>query len=155
MDWSLIIVLISTGIFLVMLEIFLLPGMVAGILGGIAVIFGIYESYAVYGSTAGHITASATILVTILLLVLLFRAKTWKIATLKESIDGKVNTVGENNLKPGDSGKTITRLYPIGKAEINNDLFEVQSLTGIIEAETEIVVTKIEGYKIFVKPKNE
>ena len=59
-----------------------------------------------------------------------------------------------DKLNPGDEGKTITRLYPIGKAEINNETYEVQSLTGIIEAESDIVVTKIEGYKIFVKPKN-
>jgi len=153
MDWTLIITLITSGIILIMLEIFLLPGMVAGILGGIAVLFGIYEAYAVYGATAGILTAVVTISVTVILLVVLFRSNTWKKAALADSIDSKMNTGGDS-LNPGDEGRTITRLYPIGKAEINGDIVEVQSLIGIIEAETEIIVTKIEGYKIFVKPKN-
>ncbi|HBG70748.1 MAG: hypothetical protein A2W93_04430 [Bacteroidetes bacterium GWF2_43_63] len=153
MDWTLIITLISAGIVLIMLEIFLLPGMIAGIIGGAAVLFGIYESYAVYGSEAGIITTVVTLAVTVILLILLFRSNTWKKAALNDSIDSKMNTESDN-LSPGDEGKTITRLYPIGKAEINNETYEVQSLTGIIEAESDIVVTKIEGYKIFVKPKN-
>lgn len=153
MDWTLIITLISAGIVLIMLEIFLLPGMIAGIIGGAAVLFGIYESYAVYGPEAGIITTVVTLAVTVILLILLFRSNTWKKAALSNSIDSKMNTESEK-LSPGDEGKTITRLYPIGKAEINNETYEVQSLTGIIEAESDIVVIKIEGYKIFVKPKN-
>ncbi|MPM09448.1 hypothetical protein SDC9_55765 [bioreactor metagenome] len=153
MDWTLIITLISTGIILILLEIFLLPGMVAGIIGGAAVLFGIYESYMVYGAKAGIITTGATLIVTILLLVFLFRSNTWKKAALNDSIDSRVNDESAK-LSPGDQGKTITRLYPIGKAEINGDVYEVQSLTGIIEPEADIVVVKIEGYKIFVKPKN-
>ncbi|HPB02674.1 MAG: NfeD family protein [Bacteroidales bacterium] len=153
MDWTLIITLISTGILLILLEIFLLPGMVAGILGGAATLFGIYQSYAVYGPEAGIITTVVTLALTVVLLILLFRSKTWKKAALDNAIDGRMNTESDK-LNPGDEGKTITRLYPIGKAEINDNIYEVQSLSGIIEAESDIVVTKIEGYKIFVKPKN-
>ena len=153
MDWTLIITLISTGIVLILLEIFLLPGMIAGILGGAAVLFGLYESYAVYGPEAGIITTVVTLAVTIILLILLFRSKTWKKAALDIAIDSKMNTESDK-LSLGDEGKTITRLYPIGKAEFNDEIYEVQSQSGIIEAETNIVVTKIEGYKIFVKPKN-
>jgi len=154
MDWTLIVTLIAAGIVLVMLEIFLLPGMIAGILGGAAIIFGIYESYAVYGASAGIATAGITLSATVILLILLFRSNTWKKAALDSTIDGKMN-MESDKLTVGDEGKTITRLYPIGKAEINEEIYEVQSPGGIIEADTEIIVTKIEGYKIFVKPKTQ
>jgi len=153
MDWTLIITLITAGIILIMLEIFLLPGLVAGIIGGAAVLFGIFQSYNVYGAQAGILTTVITIAITVILLILLFRSNTWKKAALNNSIDSKMNTESDN-LNPGDEGKTITRLYPIGKAEFKDAMYEVQSLSGIIEPETEIIVTKIEGYKIFVKPKN-
>jgi len=138
MSWTIILALIFIGIVLVMLEIFILPGMIAGIIGGIA----------------GHITASATLVLTILLLILLFRSNTWKKAALHDVLEGRVNTEGQTNLKIGESGITISRLSPIGKAEINGALYEVHSLSGSIAPNSDIEITKIEGYKIFVKPKN-
>ncbi len=153
MDWTLIITIISSGIILILLEIFLLPGMIAGILGGAAVLFGIYKAYAEYGTQYGLITLGVSLLFFVFLLIILFRSNTWKKAALNDAIDSKVNNESEK-LNSGDEGKTISRLYPIGKAEFNNEIYEVQSQSGIIESETEIVVTKIEGYKIFVKPKN-
>ncbi|PKP00925.1 MAG: hypothetical protein CVU11_16710 [Bacteroidetes bacterium HGW-Bacteroidetes-6] len=154
MSWTIILALIFIGIVLVMLEIFILPGMIAGIIGGIAIIVGIYQAYATFGSTAGHITASATLVLTILLLILLFRSNTWKKAALHDVLEGRVNTEGQTNLKIGESGITISRLSPIGKAEINGALYEVHSLSGSIAPNSDIEITKIEGYKIFVKPKN-
>lgn len=154
MSWTIIITLIVVGMLLVLLEIFILPGLVAGILGGVAIIAGIYQAYKTFGAEYGHITAGATVIAMVLLLVLLFRSNTWTKAALSDTISGKVNDSGELNLKSGDEGTTITRLYPTGKAEISAAVYEVQSISGIIEANEDIVVTRIEGYKIFVKPKN-
>lgn len=154
MSWTIIIALICIGIVLVMLEIFILPGLIAGIIGGIAIIVGIYQAYYTFGSLAGLVTAGATLAITVGLLILLFRSSTWKKAALHNVVDGRMNTEGQTNLKTGDSGITISRLSPIGKAEINGVLYEVHSLSGSITPNTEIEITKIEGYKIFVKPKN-
>lgn len=153
MDWTLITILILSGLILIVLEIFILPGLVVGILGGLSVLTGIYFSYKTYGVNAGVITTTITLAVTILFFILLFRSKTWKRASLHTSIDSKVNTESQE-LNIGDEGITITRLYPIGKAKINDNIYEVQSTEGIIEQNSEIIVNKIEGYKIFVTQKN-
>ena len=72
-------------------------------------------------------------------------------ASLHTAIDSKVNTESQE-LNIGDEGITITRLS-IGKARINGNVYEVQSTQGIIEQNSEIIVNKIEGYKIFVTQK--
>ena len=152
MTWTIIITLIAVGIVLVLLEIFIIPGFVSGALGLISIVIGVYQAYKIYGVTSGHITLSISILLVVLLLVLLFKSGTWRRVSLSETIDSKVNVVDESRVKEGDAGTTITRLNPAGKAMFKNNIFEVHSLLGLIEVKTEVLVTKVEGYKIFVKP---
>lgn len=152
MTWTIIITLILVGILLVLLEIFIIPGFVSGALGLISIIIGVYQAYKIYGATSGHITLSIAVLLVVLMLVLLFRSGTWRRVSLSEAIDGKANIVDEDKVKEGDIGTTVTRLNPVGKAIFDNNIFEVHSLLGIIKVKTEVLVTKIEGYKIYVKP---
>lgn len=152
MSWTIIITLIAVGIVLVLLEIFLIPGFISGVIGMIAIIVGVYQAYKTYGSTSGHITLSIVIAFVVFLMILLFRSGTWRRVSLAYSINSKVNVIEENKVKKGDTGQVIARLQPAGKAEINGDTYEVHSLAGIIEVGTKIKVSKVEGYKIFVEP---
>lgn len=152
MSWTIIITLIAVGIVLVLLEIFLLPGFISGVLGMVAIIVGIYQAYKTYGSTSGHITLSISVVFVVLLMILLFRSGTWRRVSLGETIDSRVNVIDENKVKKGDIGVCVTRLKPSGNAEINDEVYEVHSMEGIIEVNTEITVSKVEGYRIFVKP---
>ena len=79
-----------------------------------------------YGTTAGHIVLAATLLASVLSLVLSLRSKTWKKMALDTVIDGKVNTI-DDKLKIGDVGKTVSRLAPAGKALFNNEFYEVHT----------------------------
>ena len=150
MIWSVIIPLIVLGLLLVLLEIFVLPNFVAGIVGGILVVFGVYQSYASYGATAGHITLLITIVVFAIAMFAFFKSGTWKKVALSDVIDGKMNTI-DADLKPGDTGKSISRLAPMGKALINNEYYEVATNGEFVDENQDITVFKIEGNRIFVR----
>ena len=53
-------------------------------------------------------------------------------------------------IKTGDSGVAKTYLRPSGKADINDDLFDVVSESEFIEKGTSIVVSSIKGNRIIV-----
>ena len=73
---------------------------------------------------------------------------------LRTSIEGRVGGIEEDKVHKGDTGTTISRLNPIGKAIINDATFEVRSNGGYINQGTEVKVLRIDGNKIFVEPLN-
>jgi len=154
MDWLITIALILTGLTFVMLEIFILPGFIAGIIGASIVIFGIIRAYISHGAIAGHIALASTFVVFILLMVLVFRTGVLKKISLSDVIDGKANTMDVLDVKIGDEGKTISRLTTIGKAIINDKYYEVKTNGDFIEENKEIIIFKIFENQIYVKLKN-
>lgn len=151
MTWPLIIITLLVGLALLALEIVALPGGVSGVVGGILVVIGVWQSYAKYGSTAGCIVLIASIVTGILMLVFLMKSGTWKRFSLKEKIDSKTNQPEKQNIKVGAEGKSLTRLAPAGNAIIDGEIVEVHSVGEFIDEGTPIQVTDIEGYKITVK----
>jgi membrane-bound ClpP family serine protease len=155
MGWSLIIVLILIGILLLLLELLVIPGTtVAGIAGFGLIAFSIYMAYDSFGASAGHWTLAGTVVLSLISIILAFRSKTWKKAGLESTIDGKVNTQGGDNVKKGDTGIAVSRLSPMGKARINGQYYEVQSNAGMINPKDKVIISKIDGNKIYVKPNN-
>lgn len=154
MSWILVVVLIVVGILLLLLELLVIPGAtVAGIAGFGLIAFSVYLSYDTYGATAGHWTLAGAAVGSLLSIIFAFRSRTWKNAGLESSITGKANTFEDNSLQKGDTGITMSRLAPSGKARIKGQYYEVQSIAGMVNAKEEIVVTKVEGNRIYVKPK--
>lgn len=155
MSWILIIVLILIGILLLLLELLVIPGAtVAGIAGFGLIVFSIYMAYNTHGTAAGHWTLAGAAVGSLASIILAFRSKTWKRAGLDYTITGKANILEENVVQKGDTGIAVSRLTPSGKARINGKYYEVQSRSGMINAKTKIIVTKVEGTKIYVKPNN-
>lgn len=150
MDWYLIIVLLIIGFGMIFLEIFVLPGLIVGIIGGLITIFAIVQTYSTYGVTAGNMTLIFTLLAFIILLVLFFKPKTWKKLSLQDTIDIKVNTIDER-IQPGVRGVTVSRLAPAGKALFFNTYYEVATYGEYVESNVEIEVVKIDGNKIYVR----
>jgi membrane-bound ClpP family serine protease len=154
MNWTIIVLLLLAGLILLLLEILVVPGTtVVGILGFALVSFGIYETYTVYGSLAGHLTLGLTILISVVAMYFSLKSRTWKKAMLHDKITGKVNEL-DVDIKPGDIGKSISRLAPSGKAEFDGKYMEVHSMGDFIDHQQAIVIAKIEDNKIFVKLKN-
>jgi membrane-bound ClpP family serine protease len=154
MDWLLIATFIIIGLVFLALEILVIPGIgVAGIIGFILIAVGIWQAYASHGVVAGHLVLGGTLALTVLTLVLSLRGRTWRKLALSTSIDSKVNLIDADKIKPGDGGKTVSRLAPMGKAEINGEFYEVSTNGDFIDQQTEIVVLKIDHNKIIVKRK--
>ncbi|MBN2173008.1 MAG: serine protease [Bacteroidales bacterium] len=152
MTWTIIGVLIGVGFLFLLLEILVLPGTnIAGVIGFVLLGIGIWQAYEVYGGFAGTITLMGTILLSMFALYLALKSKTWKRAALNKNIDGKVNEIDPEKLKPGDRGKTVSRLVPMGKAVFNGEYYEVKTSGEFVDPETEIEVVKIEFNKILVK----
>ena len=148
-----IILLIVIGLFLLMLEILFVPGMVLGFISVILMIVGIIFSFKDYGTETGIIVLSGTTIASIASVYWAFNSSIWKKMQVHSSIVGKANMIEEGSVKIGDSGKTISRLNPMGKALINNILVEVQATEDFIDEEKEITIEKIHQNKIFVKLK--
>ncbi len=152
MSIAVIITLIVLGIICLVLELLVIPGGIVGIIGFLMMIGGVIGAYT-HSVMIGNITAVGTVVVTVLAVVLMLRSKTWRKLVLKTNIDGKMNEINEDKVKVGMSGIAISRLAPMGKGKFGNEAVEVTSNHGFIDVQSEIVITKIEGNKIYVKLK--
>ena len=147
-----IIIILLIALLLIFLEIFVLPGInVAGILGLLLMIAGIYLAYRQIGTPTAHYVLAATLIMGTLILIFGLRSSTWRKVSLDTAIEGKaIDNVAEN-VKVGDRGTALTRLGPIGTVQINGMTFEAKS-ANIIDAKTAVEVTEIVGNEIIVKP---
>ena len=150
-----IITLIILGILLLLLEFFVVPGVtIAGIGGFILLVLGIYFSYSNYGVSTGNGILLGTFGTLGIIFYVAYRTGAWKRITLNAEVKSTSKPDVKINLKVGDSGKTISRLAPMGTIMVNNELFEASSKGIFVDENTEIEIIKIINNKIIVKPKN-
>lgn len=151
---TVIIILIVLGILLFVIEFLLVPGVtVAGIGGLILTVFGVYKAFNDFGSTTGIWVLIATLLLSVFVIAMSLRARTWNRLMLKTNIRGTVDTeLTEDQIKVGDKGSTLTRLAPMGKVIVNDLVREAKSTEGYIDEHTEIEVVSVLGTRISVKP---
>ncbi len=154
MTWTIIAILIVIGFLFLLLEILVLPGTnVAGFIGFALIAIGVWQAYATHGNLAGSLTLAGSVIFSGIALYFSLKSGTWKRASLNKNSDSKVNVIDETKIKVGDTGKTVSRLVPMGKAIINKDYFEVKTQGEFIDEGTEIEVISIDFNKITVKPK--
>ena len=147
-----IIIILLIALLLIFLEIFVLPGInVAGILGLLLMIAGIYLGYRQIGAPTAHYILATTLVLGTLIMFFGLRSSTWRKVALDTAIESKVADDVSENVKVGDRGTALTRLGPIGTVLINGKTFEAKS-ANITDAKTEIEVTEIDGNEIIVKP---
>ena len=151
---TVIIILIVLGILLFVIEFLLVPGVtIAGIGGLILTVFGVYKAFDEYGSSVGVWVLIGTIIVSVFVIAMSLRARTWSRLMLKTDVKG---TVGKDltvdQVKSGDRGTALTRLAPMGKILINDLVREAKSTDGYIDEHTVIEIVSVEGTRISVKP---
>ncbi|MDR1847476.1 MAG: NfeD family protein [Bacteroidales bacterium] len=152
MDLIFILLILVGGIGLLIIELVAIPGTtITGLLGCGLIGWGIYNMYAEYGAMWGTFSLIFCLAVAVILLMWSLRAKTWKRFSLDKSIDSKVNEL-KKQIEVGEKGITITRLAPIGVAEIDGERMEVYTATSFVDPNTDIIVERVEGNKIMVKP---
>ena len=151
---GIIIILIVLGILLFVIEFLLVPGVtIAGIGGLVLTVFGVYKAFDNYGSSVGVWVLIGTIILSVFVIAMSLRARTWNRLMLKTNIKGTVDTdLTESQVKPGDMGTTLTRLAPMGKILVNDLVREAKSIEGYIDEHTDIEIVSIEGTRISVKP---
>ena len=155
MGIALIITLIVLGFLLLLLELLVLPGIGVAAVGGFALLgIAVWQTYAQYGNVAGSWTLAGVVVASFVLIWFALRAKTWNRAALKSEIDGKADGQPDVPIQVGDTGVTVSRLAPSGKALINNDYFEVRTFGELIDPNQQVEVVKIEFRTIYVKPIN-
>lgn len=150
---ALIITLIILGIILLLVEILLIPGFaVTGIFGLLSLAGSCYFAFTQYGTVGGTITIAANVILIVLFLAYALRSKTWKKLTLHTNIESKADqNPEEKGIEVGQTGVTMTRLNPMGKARINNIVLEVKSADGFIDNNLPVKVTSIEDNQVVVK----
>lgn len=147
-----IIVLILVGLVLLFAEILLIPGVgVAGILGLLSMGGSCFYAFNQLGATTGAIVTAVNAVLIAAMSVWVLRAKTWKRFTLDTNITSKA-LGNERKLEIGDTGRTLTRLAPMGTAKLGEDAYEVKALEGMIDPGVDVEVVLIEDNKIYVKP---
>lgn len=149
----LIIGLIIIGIILLVLEIIILPGMIAGIIGSVFLLVAILWMYSAEGETAGHITLAITVVSAFLAIYFSLKSRAWRRYGLRSTIDGRVNDVGLFNINEGDEGRTLSALRPSGTVLIGESKVEAQTNGELIDSGTKVIVTKVFPNKILVKIK--
>lgn len=150
MTSTLLIIVLVVGLLLLALEIVALPGGIAGAFGLLLTGFGVWQSYLMWGPRVGNIILCICAAITVVLLALFMKAKTWRRFSLNEESDSTVNQVDQVTLAVGARGTTVARLAPTGKALFDGQLVEVHAINKFIDPDRPIEVVSVEGYRIDV-----
>jgi membrane-bound ClpP family serine protease len=155
MSLFIIILFIILGVVLLWVEFLVVPGITIAGIGGVLLIgTGIYLSYNIYGAPMGNYVLLGSVLFMFISVYFSLKSKTWKRSMLDFKLEGRVNTFDVTTIKTGDTGRTVTRLAPIGKVVVNGVYYDAKSSDNIINPNTEITVVKILSDKLIVKPTN-
>ncbi len=152
MDIVLIVGLIVLGIFFMILEVYLIPGIsVAGIASVACFIVGIVLAYKNLGTVAGTWILAGSMVSLGAVLYFFLRSKTLDRMALKSEIKSKTEPFRGLDVKPGDTGITISRLGPIGRVKINGKTIEGRSENEMIDQNTPIQVVEVGSYNVLVR----
>ena len=148
---GLIIVLVLAGIILLLLE-FILPGMIAGMIGVGCLVASVIVGYTQFGATAGHLLLIGDLFIVIITGILWLRffphSPLGKVFVNESSIE---DTGYHFETLLGKDGLTQSDLYPSGVALIEGVPYDVVSEGDFIEANIPIKVISVEGNRIMVR----
>lgn len=160
-----IVLLLLVGLLLLMAEVFLVPGVTfVGIAGVLLMVIGVWMAYAEYGQTTGHYVLLASLTISSYLLIRAFKSGFWGTFALKSTLEdahspepGQTDTTDTGKpIMIGMSARAVSRLRPMGLADFNGEIREVELSDGWAEPGEDLIVTNIDFHKIFVqlKPTN-
>jgi membrane-bound ClpP family serine protease len=150
-----IVLMILAGLIMLVIEVFFLPGITIAGIGGFLLIAGaVFLTYKGHGALAGHMALGGTLFAGLVLFYFSFRAKTWDRMALQSSIDSNIETVVENSIHPGDDGIAVSRLNPIGKVRVKEQIVEAKCPGHFVDENSDVEVVKVFKTYIVVKPKN-
>ncbi|MGM9806455.1 MAG: NfeD family protein [Candidatus Aphodosoma sp.] len=150
MDIALVILFLFLGIAFLLLEIFFLPGIsVGGVAGTAFVVAGIWYAFARLGTTAGWLalvigTAAFGVAVWLFL-------KGRVLERLSLTAELKSDDAAPAAFSVGDTGRTLSRLAPVGRALIGGTDVEVKAREQLVDAGADIVIVGFDGHTPVVR----
>lgn len=140
------------GILFLVAELVLLPGLsIAGIFSLACSGGAVYLAFTNYGVTCGIIVVIVIIIISIIGTIFSLRSKTWQRFALHSKIKSSSMTMPEDKVKIGDKGVTVSRLAPMGKVEINGNIYEAKSMGSYVDPQEPIEVIAFENFNVVVK----
>ncbi len=145
-------VLILLALLFLVAELVLLPGLtLSGILSVACGGGAIYLAFSDYGTTIGIIVTVLVALLVLLTVVISLRSKTWQRFALNQQVAAAAGKPIEQQVPIGARGRTLSRLSPMGKVEIDGHILEAKLLSGYADPEVEVEVVAYENANIIVK----
>jgi membrane-bound ClpP family serine protease len=147
-----IAILILLGITLLVLEILILPGLVAGIIGGIFLLVAIAWTFQGYGTEAGIYTGIATCLITAAALYIALKTRVWSRFSLKEDLQqSRMNVIAPDTIAEGTEALTVSALRPMGTVMIGDLKLEARTNGEFIPENRKVIITRVHSYGVVVK----
>lgn len=149
---SAVILLFLTGALLLTAEIFL-PGAIAGIVGGLALLAGSILAFVNFGSAVG---AAATLGAVALVGVMLYVELVWLPKTrfgrrlVVEAVVGDQATVAASRAVVGKSANAVTTLAPSGYVTVDGQRYEAFSRSGHVPRGAVLTVVDVDNFRLIV-----
>jgi len=152
MDFAVVAILLLFGVGLMLVEIFLVPGLSIAGIGGVLFLFGgIYYAYAFIGPDAGHITFIASVVLMAVAVWIFLRSRALEKMSLKTNIEAKNDPLQGVNVQAGDEGFSISRLAPMGKVRVNGQVVEAKAIDDFIDQDTPVKIIKVQSTNVLVE----
>ena len=146
-----IVAMIVFGFVLIVIEIFITPGFIVGIIGVAIVALGIGYTDKEFGTENGNITLAVSSFLMISGILFAFKQGVWSRLALKDEITSKAANLNNDNVQIGDIGVALSSLRPSGTALINGQKIEVHSESEMLSTNENIEVIKKVNNRIIVK----
>ena len=148
-----ITLLILLGLLLFLAELVLLPGIPVAAVGAFCCLVGaVTWAFVGGGMVMGFIVLAVVVVMLVLLTILFLRPRTWNRFALKTNIESQVQPVEiEKQVEVGVQGITLTRLAPMGKVQIDGQIFEAKSLDSYIDPRQEVIVIGYDNATLVVR----
>ena len=148
-----ITLLILLGLLLFLAELVLLPGITVAAVGAFCCLVGaVTWAFVGGGMGMGFIVLAVVVVLLVLLTILFIRPRTWNRFALKTNIESQVQPVEiEKQVEVGVQGITLTRLAPMGKVQIDGQIFEAKSLDSYIDPRQEVIVIGYDNATLVVR----
>jgi membrane-bound ClpP family serine protease len=152
MEIAIVIVLLLVAVSLLLVEMFLIPGLSIAGIGGLLFLGGaVYYAYSSIGPEAGHLTLLGSFVMMTIAIIIFIRSKALERMSLKTEIDGKNDPMQGMELQVGDVGITSSRLAPMGKIRVNGHVVEARAIDDFIDQDVSVVIIKVQSTNVLVE----
>ncbi|MBC8181733.1 hypothetical protein H8E88_11490 [candidate division KSB1 bacterium] len=147
--------LIIIGFILILIEIFLVPGVnIFGIFGFGMIVLGIILGYTKLDTIIANFIMIVSVLLSVFLIRFVVKSKTWDRIVLKtnqQKAEGFHASVDNLESLMGKHGIAYTKLRPAGIVLINDEKVDVMAEGSFVEKDKLVEVVLVEGNRVVVR----